>query len=404
MSKFKSSWVRNTRQKLGGNVYYMLKGQQVARELPASVANPRTDSQMSQRVKLANLVAMYRCMKSFMPKAWENKGRTLSDYNAFVRANLVNSPVALTKGEAASGACVVAPYKVCEGTLSPIELTAREGGFISNLGLGALQIESTTTVADFSAALIANNNGIQYGDQLSFVQLIQQTSDVTGNPYVVMRKYEVTLSSSTDEIGGYLPMDLLQSDNGYLAVVEDTPVGGIFFCLSRKNGSKILVSTQYIVMDDNTVLDIYSSAEHIQMAKSSYGETTEVFLSPVSTGGSNSAVSPTLSILAAKLNSGDYVQGGGYLGMLTPATGFTITLRCNKAGVQTPDSVTMTAYSPSTPQTASSVNVVGSEIVATFGSFAGQSPAPVYEVTATIDGQTYTLRFAEEGTGDGVTE
>lgn len=404
MAIFKSSWVRNVRKKQGGNVYYTLKGQQVSREIPANVANPRTDSQMSQRVKLANLVAMYRCMKSFMPKAWENKGRTLSDYNAFVRANLTNSPVALTKGEAASGACVVAPYKVCEGTLSPIELTTQEGGFISNLGLGDLQIESDTTVADFSAALIGNNNGIQYGDQLSFVQLIQQTSDVTGNPYVVMRKYEVTLSTSTDEIGDYLPMDLLQSDNGYLAVVEDTPVGGIFFCLSRKNGSKILVSTQYIVMDDRTVLDIYSSAEHIQMAKSSYGETTEVFLSPVSTGGSNSAVSPTLSILAAKLNSGDYVQSGGYLGMLTPATGFTITLRCNKPNI--PDSITvaMTPYLAGINQTANSVEVTGNEIVATFGSFSGQSQSPVYEVAAIIDGQTYTLRFAEDASGDGVTE
>lgn len=404
MAIFKSSWVRNVRKKQGGNVYYTLKGQQVSREIPANVANPRTDLQMSQRVKLANLVAMYRCMKSFMPKAWENKGRTLSDYNAFVRSNLTNSPVALTKGEAASGACVVAPYKVCEGTLSPIELTAQEGGFISNLGLGALQIESTTTVAEFSEALIANNNGIQYGDQLSFVQLIQQTSDVTGNPYVVMRKYEVTLSTSTDEIGNYLPMDLLQSDNGYLAVVEDTPVGGIFFCLSRKNGSKILVSTQYIVMDDRTVLDIYSSAEHIQAAKSSYGETTEVFLSPVSTGGSNSGVPTTLSLLAAQLNSGEYVQGGGFLGTLTPATGFTIKLKFNRPFVGNPDSVSMIAYNPSTPQTATNVTTLGREVTATFGSFAGGSVAPVYKVSAVVDGQTYTLEFADEDTGDGVTE
>lgn len=353
-------------------------------------------------MKLANLVAMYRVMKSFFPMAFERKESYQSEYNAFVKANLTNNLVALTKQEAAAGACVVAPYKVSEGSLTPIELTTREGGFSTNVSVGALSLDSETTIADFSAALVENNNGIEYGDQLSFVQLIQQTSDVTGNPYAVMRKYEVTLSDSTANVGDYLPLDLIGTDSGVLVVNESAPVGGIFFALSRKSGSKILVSTQYIVMDTTQYYDLYTTAAQRANAIHSYGQSNDVFLSP-ETQNEAPAVTPetTLSILTAKLNSGNFVAAGGYLGTLTPAQGGTIYVNFNTEIEATTVGVQVIPFGGS-PLNGVGASASGSQVTANLPSYSGSSAADVQYVVVTLDGVEYTATFGHNP--DGATE
>jgi len=348
---------------------------------------------------------MYRVMKSFFPMAFERKESYQSEYNAFVKANLTNSLVALTKQEAAAGACVVAPYKVSEGSLTPIELTTRTGGFTTNISCGELSLDANTSIADFSAAIVENNNGIEYGDQLSFVQLIQQTSDTTGTPYAVMRKYEVTLSDSTDKVGDYLPLNLIGVDGGNIVVNEDSPVGGIFFALSRKSGSKILVSTQYIVMDTTTYYDQYTTAAQRANAIHSYGQSDEVFLSPTTTNeASASAPAVTLSILSAKLGQNAIALNGGYLGKLVPATSPTLLVNFNTTIDATSISVVVKPYSGANIN-AVSPSASGSQISANLPSYSGSNEMPVHQIIVTLDGVNYTASFAEEAdSGDGVTE
>ena len=54
------------------------------------------------------------------------------------------------------------------------------GVLVSGLSLGQLQISASTTVAELSQALIANNAGWQVGDQLTFF-LGRQTMDAVTN-------------------------------------------------------------------------------------------------------------------------------------------------------------------------------------------------------------------------------
>lgn len=338
-------------------------------------------------------------MKSFFPMAFERKESYQSEYNAFVKANLTTNPVALTKQEAAAGACVVAPYKVSEGSLTPIELTTRTGGFSTNVAVGALSLDSETTVAEFSTALVESNNGIEYGDQLSFVQLIQQTSDTTGTPYAVMRKYEVTLSDSTSLVGDYLPLDLIGVDGGALVVNEDSPVGGIFFALSRKSGSKILVSTQYIVMDTTTYYDQYTTPAQRANAIHSYGQSDEVFLSPATTNeAGSSAPAVTLSILSAKLGQNAIALNGGFLGKLVPATSPTLLVNFNDAISASSISVAVKPYSGANIN-ATSASASGSQITANLPSYGGTNEMPVHQIIVTLDGVNYTASFAEESGG-----
>lgn len=79
----------NASGKLGQVVLTTVKGQQIARAWQPKVANPRTSSQQTQRAKFANAVKFYRRATSNLFKfAYEDKRKTESDYNAFMRHNV----------------------------------------------------------------------------------------------------------------------------------------------------------------------------------------------------------------------------------------------------------------------------------------------------------------------------
>lgn len=74
--------------KLGQVVLSNVKGQQIARAWQPKVANPRTTVQQVQRAKFANAVKFYkRATQNLFKFAYEDKRKTESDYNAFMRHN-----------------------------------------------------------------------------------------------------------------------------------------------------------------------------------------------------------------------------------------------------------------------------------------------------------------------------
>ena len=90
--------------RLGQNVYYTAYSETRSRKLAASVTNPRTQAQMLQRVRWANLVNFYRVNKEWMKYAFETKKKNQSEYNKFMSLNVASSPIYLTKQEAGGGA------------------------------------------------------------------------------------------------------------------------------------------------------------------------------------------------------------------------------------------------------------------------------------------------------------
>lgn len=107
------------RGKLGEQVFMRASGEQRARTYLKVISNPRTKAQMSQRVKLANLVGFYRILRPLLGDSFLRRPANQSSYNAFVKANLVSSRVYLTKEQASSGYAVTAPYTITDGTLQP---------------------------------------------------------------------------------------------------------------------------------------------------------------------------------------------------------------------------------------------------------------------------------------------
>ena len=80
--------------KLGQIVLSNVKGQQIARAWQPKVANPRTSVQQIQRAKFANAVKFYkRATQNLFKFAYEDKRKTESDYNAFMRHNVERSMI-----------------------------------------------------------------------------------------------------------------------------------------------------------------------------------------------------------------------------------------------------------------------------------------------------------------------
>ena len=308
MAKVKSGGIRNLIGRVGGNVYYMNKGQNIARELAPAISNPQSAAQQEQRMRWANLVSFYRVNQPWMKRgAFESKKQTWSDYNAFVSANSKISPVFLTKGESEQGAAVVAPYTITKGSLPSVGLFSWEGQdvFCSDLYVGDLTISGATTAAQLSAALRDNNNGLQEGDQLSFILNIQGTT-TDGVPYITARYYEFIIDSSDSRtlaaigLEGVIIADEYE-DMQRICLAHDGAVCGGAIIVSRTISGNIKVSTQSLVLTQSmlTYLAAYTSDTALQRAARSYGENEANFLAAGYSGkGSNVAVSISQSILS----------------------------------------------------------------------------------------------------------
>lgn len=336
MAIFKQVWLRGAKKRLGGAVTYTMNGQQIARELAANVKNPRTSQQMRQRVKLSALVNFYRSMRTWAKiGAFSNKPTTWSDYNAFVSANISSQPVYLTKQQAAAGCSVVAPYVIARGVLPRTDtkfMTIGTGttAFVSNIYLGDSEpIANDVTIGRLTEIIIENNNGLQAGDQISVISVIQRSSN--SGPYVIQRAYELTLdvtdTRSVSEVGISDWLDEY-SNGGPFALRHNAEENnmGCAFVISRKVGGRILTGDAQLELSDTakTFLRVYQSSAQLQLAIVSYGQGEDNFLDPTTTGGSsNNAVLNTqiLSVTFTGTWGSRTISAGGSIAMVTGQVG-----------------------------------------------------------------------------------
>ena len=285
MAVLQNMWLRGAKKKLGGTVLYTQGGRTLQRELAPEVKNPKTPAQMGQRVKWANLVAFYRANSGWMPKAFENKKATQSDYNKFMSLNAANSRIYLTKEQARQGACVVDSYRVSDGTLQPVDIFPTAKDWVTNLYLTGLdKLDATTTVAAFSTALLSSNAGLRSGDQVSFIRVTQLFNNTTSIPYIQVRAYELLINEQGPGlVKDFWPIELIglgqEQETPALMVKNNNKQGGFAVIVSRTQGGRVLVSPSQITqVNMSEVINQYSSNAALQAAIDSYGRGDEVFL------------------------------------------------------------------------------------------------------------------------------
>ena len=314
MAIVSSMWLKGAKKRLGGTIIYQAMGQTRQRELAADVSNPRSQSQMGQRVKWANLVNLYRANRSWMKYAFETKKTNQSEYNKFMSLNVASSRIYLPKDIANAGGCVVDEYLMTQGSLPSIEFVPTDNGyFASNIVISSGLITQDLTIAQFSHDLIVNNPAIREGDQLSFVRMTQMTNASTGVPYVVVRVYEVIIdSTNAASLWDYFPQEYFSvwgSSAKYLAIGSTTgKVGGFCMILSRTISGKTYVSSQRVILVDmDTFITAWSSSAALQSAINSYGVSDDAFLSSTYASQDNQAATQ-LALLGARYESTNPLQ------------------------------------------------------------------------------------------------
>ena len=265
----------------GDLTFKIQNGLTVVSEKVTKMTNPRSDAQMRVRTRWSNVVAMYSGVRPLLRHGFENKPAGLSDYNMFVKVNMQRTPIYLTKQAVAGGACVATAYQISQGSLPAIVLTGTGQNVKTDIRLGGESITSSTTVAQFSAAVVQNNADYRYGDQISFFLVKQMVNAETGIPYCQFSAAKVILDAANDE----KLADVTGSSHGFasadgmLAHVGNDGDCAYAWVHTRKSDGKTLVSSQSLV-SANTKEAEYKGDAAYNLSKSSYGSSIESFLVP----------------------------------------------------------------------------------------------------------------------------
>ena len=295
MAKGSFFW-STARGKVGNVVYRVRKGQEIASAHQPNVANPRTVTQIAQRIKFSVAVKFYKSAIAKMFKfAFEDKGANESDYNAFMRHNTTSAMILKRmQYDSTYYPAIGENWTLSFGSLTPHEVNAgMERPYLATMGFASPLAGGNVKFADCTISAISNwlinNYGYQNGDLFTIVRVDSHWSDINEEliqepswEVVQIRCNSNNYNRYKDvyEVGG-LASELIFDDAAsalYLGEFRDTACG--YAVIHSRQGQKLLVSTQELILND-AALNIYSSSfeqPFYNEALYSWGATTDAVL------------------------------------------------------------------------------------------------------------------------------
>lgn len=286
----------HARGKLGQIVLSTVKGQQVARAWQPKVANPRTTAQQIQRAKFANAVKFYRRATSNLFKfAYEDKRKTESDYNAFMRHN-VDRSIILARSTYDNIAFPAIGYywqmsAGSLGELSPVQSLGDNSSIrLSTIPLTGEKNAEEISISDASLAFI-NEFGAKHGDFVTFVTVKSGVDSINYDAVVAPQwsiaqiqidvndlenKLLTVLNSQAPNLGVTISK---VTDNNIIQVSSST---AIWFAIivSRVTSNGVLVSTSELVGNGVTksIVDTSQQPLYRDMALTSWNRSSDPIL------------------------------------------------------------------------------------------------------------------------------
>lgn len=224
-------FIGNGSGKVGNLVVATRAGEQITRVYQPRVANPKSFSQMAQRAKFANAIKFYKkAVQNFFKFAFEDKKKAESDYNAFMRHNIMNSTL-LVKGNVDDAYFpAIGRWQMSSGSLPnafSIEKTDTSGFAFINDG-----IKANATIGDISSALLGQ--GFHTGDIVTFVLI---TSPVTYLDFDLTNLYDSGLKQPE-----WLIVQFAIEPKDTRAIYRANYLGSRYGGLSGYNGNSLYVS------------------------------------------------------------------------------------------------------------------------------------------------------------------
>ena len=141
MSKRSLFW-GNASGKLGEAVFYRAGGEQRTRTWIPKIKNPKTLSQVENRLSLLNLVTTYKEWKDIISKAFPLKKKNQSDYNALVSRNKNTFTSVIPKELASAGLSMPDGMILTDGDI-PLFISAKITEDIETGGNGKTAVTAT---------------------------------------------------------------------------------------------------------------------------------------------------------------------------------------------------------------------------------------------------------------------
>ena len=279
-----TSSVGSIKGKAGNMSYFEINGVTIGRAYHTSIKNPKTKKQMEQRIKMNNILNMYKYIKGYLQQNFEGIIGNKNASSFFRSYNLMKTPVWLTKGQKESYKFVLAPYVVAQGRINSVGYEFRDGMFVSDINVGDLEINDETEERVLSSIICGNNEGWTNNDTLQII-LLKQKRIGSSEENVELPKccsFTITLDKTSMtkisdipvlESLSQMPHFFLCSVDGKLAVrVEDSEESTYAFAVvhGRGQGRDKIVSSQQLCLSDTALYDSYCSREAFNKAYESY--------------------------------------------------------------------------------------------------------------------------------------
>ena len=264
--------------------FYELNGEVIGVPIPAVTNNPKTEAQMKQRIKMNNILNMYKYIKGYLQQNFEGIIGNKNASSFFRSYNLMKTPVWLTKGQKESYKFVLAPYVVAQGRINSVGYDFKNGLFVSDINVGDLEINDETEESVLSSVVCANNEGWTNNDTLQVILLRQKRTASLDEEIAHPTCCSIVVSldkASATKIGEIPVLESLSnmsrfslcSVDGKMAVrVEDSEEYTYAFAAvhGRGQGRDKIVSSQQLCLSDNALYDSYCSKEAFDKAYKSY--------------------------------------------------------------------------------------------------------------------------------------
>lgn len=262
-----------SRGSVGDVTFYRSGGSQRQRARNRQPNNPRTAKQMTQRSKFANAVKFFKQINTdFFKFAFEDRKTNESDYNAFMRHNVVNSGYIGAQASKISDWPALGLWQLSAGSLPEIVAPFPQPQHVTAgiaFDLGVTLPNNVTTVGELSTELINGNSSVwRSGDILTYVvyratnantlptvdteedhrvysaygQLILNESDTTALLDIVATVGGVPFALAADDEGLKV-----QGDDSGAQTIWDNDFVGIAVIHSRNSANGLFVSPSTMI-------------------------------------------------------------------------------------------------------------------------------------------------------------
>ena len=209
------------RGSVGAVTYYVVNGQQIAREKATEVKNPKSSAQSTQRMKMAPAQKFSEAFSGIVNHSWQGvKYGTASRQKFMSEAMKQNGGPYVVKG---TTTFVPGTYLIADGSLPEIK-----GKFIRTTEMfkSNLLTPQFTSRAEFVNNIIANNPNFESGDKLTFIAILGVrtdrafTSPLSSTFYPVIKQVILRQQLEDGETDDFeqLKSDSLTDEEGYLAL------------------------------------------------------------------------------------------------------------------------------------------------------------------------------------------